>query len=208
MRTSLSSVLLFLLAGTSQAAAININFDNLADGANVGNSYAGVVFTNAEVQAEGDSLSPIFNPESSPNVAVNLPGGIMNIDFTTPITYFQAYFTYIEPLSLTFMDGAETLDTVESAYDCNDLFSIAFGSCTDGSMNVGPATNEVIQYAAEGASAITSVSISTASGLYDTFTIDNLSSVPEPSYWPLCAVGLIAAMIFKWKHGRRNQPVH
>jgi hypothetical protein len=199
MKVHLGGILLLALAGTSQAD-IYINFDNLADGTNVGNNYAGMTFTNALVQAQGISLSPIFTPASAPNVAVNLPGGTMTIAFTTGIPYFQAHFTYIEPLSLVFMDGGATLDTVDSEFDCNDLFSISLNSCTDGSTDVGPAPNELISYAAVDGNVITSVSITSASGLSDTFTIDNISSVPEPSsLFLLVNAALLVAVILRKK---------
>ncbi|MGH9722775.1 MAG: hypothetical protein ACRD8O_21410 [Bryobacteraceae bacterium] len=83
---------LFSTAGTCFGAVVDTNFDNLTDGTDAANSYAaqGVTFSNALVQTEGISLSPIFPPASAPNVAINDPGAIMEIDFTTPVNYFSA----------------------------------------------------------------------------------------------------------------------
>jgi hypothetical protein len=160
----------FLATSACFPAPLSINFDNLQDGAVVGNAYAnqGVTFTNALVQAQGVSLSPLFPPASAPNVAINDQGAIMEIDFANPLRSFRAQFTYEEQLTVQFVDD-------------NLIFKTLNGSCPFGNFLGGRINppNEVISFVSD--QPITAVRIYTASLEPDTVTIDNVGTIPEPA---------------------------
>jgi hypothetical protein len=168
---------------------VSINFDNLLDGAVVGNAYAnqGVTFSNALVQAQGVSLSPLFPPASPPNVAINDPGAIMEIDFANPLNAFNAQFTYEEQLTVQFVNGNVIFKTLQGSCP----FGNFVGACVTG-------PNEVISFNSD--QPITEVRMYTASLQPDTFTIDNVTSVPEPASGFLLGTVLLALAV-RWTYG-------
>src|SRR5215471_5774733 len=119
--------------------AATITFDTLADGDVVTTQYAGVTFSNTVVFTAGISLNEFeFPPRSGPNVASDI-GGPITIDFTTPVTNFSAYFTYLVPLTITGFNSSNV--AIASA-------GSAFGSNLALSGDPGSSPNELLTLAA------------------------------------------------------------
>src|SRR4029077_5889674 len=76
-------LMLLLIAAPPFGGTVYLNFEGLADGAPVDDSYAGfgIHFTNAAIQTKDMSLSPLFPPNDGVNVATDLPGSPMDIKF-------------------------------------------------------------------------------------------------------------------------------
>jgi hypothetical protein len=187
---------LFVMASSGWAATID--FEGLADSTSVGSTYAGLDFTNATILSAGISLNEVeFPPRSGTNVIFDGAGPI-TIVFSTPISYFEAYFTYVQMLTLSAFDATNTpLGDVSSLFDSNFTSS-------------GMPPNELISLTN---SAITKVVI-TGSPDGGSFTMDDLSfrsgeassPVPEPSSasFVLLAGGLLmGAFTIRQLHSQR-----
>jgi hypothetical protein len=117
-----TGLLLLFCVQTSSAGLVT--FEGLADGVSVTNQFAslGLAFENATVLSAGLSLNELeFPPRSGGNV-VGDDGGRVSISFATPVNDVSAFFTYAEPLSLSFFDsGGAQLGQVTSAFSSNFL---------------------------------------------------------------------------------------
>jgi hypothetical protein len=173
-----------LLPSPPEASAGTITFESLADLSEVGSQIAGVTFTNATVLVSEFSLGEDeFPPRSGEKVAADI-GGAMSVGFAAPVSFFQAYFTYLVPVTIEAFDpfGA-SLGTATSSFSTN------LGLSGD----PGSAPNELL---ALNFSNIASVTL-TGDPLGDSFAVDDISfvtAVPEPSTLALTAIGLAALL--------------
>jgi hypothetical protein len=163
--------------------ANTVDFDNLNDGDPVTNQYAYATFANTIALSAGISLNEFeFPPHSGTNVASDF-GGPIQIDFSVPVSMFSAYFTYLEPLTLTAFDAANA--AVGSA-------TSAFSSNLALSGDPGSSPNELLAIAF--ASGISHITILGDPG-GGSFTMDDVtfapigtSAVPEPSTFLILSV--------------------
>ncbi len=176
-----------LIVASSWAGTID--FEGLADSTAVGSNYAGLTFTNATAITAGISLNEFeFPPRSGVNVAFD-DGGPITITFVSSVSSFAAYFTYLQPLTLTAFDaGNNSLRVVSSAFTSNLALS----------GDPGSAPNELLGLA------ISSIAKVVIAGGSDgsSFTMDDVTytpastPVPEPASFVLlltAAAGMVAA---------------
>jgi|HubBroStandDraft_4_1064222.scaffolds.fasta_scaffold166684_2 hypothetical protein len=177
--------LVCLFAPPAHADSVTIDFENLSDSTIVGSNYAsqGVIFTGAVVLSAGISLNDAdFPPHSGTNVAVDALGP-MTLTFTTPISSFSGFFTYLEPVTITAFGAADqVLGSATSMFAENFVSS-------------GNPPNELLQIGA--LSSIDSLTIVGDPG-GSSFTVDDIaftqtssSTVPEPATLALTGGGLI-----------------
>lgn len=181
----LSVAVLLLVPRTLPAGTVLIDFESFADGDTLTNQITGLTFTNTVVLTAGFSLNEIdFPPRSGVNV-VSDSGGPINISFATPIFGFTAYFTYIEPLSLSAFNGSSA--QVDSALSM-------FSNNTSTGGDQGSSPNELLNVSS--LAGISSVSI-TGDPAGGSFVMDDVAlatAVPEPRlpWLVLSASGLFA----------------
>jgi hypothetical protein len=184
----------FFAAGLSvfglciNAAPVTLNFEGFPDSTVLTTQYPGVTFTNAIILTSGISLNEFeFPPHSGVNV-ISDNGEPMTIEFSTPITSFGGYFTYLEPLTLDGFSGADKqVASATSAYSSNDAL---FG-------DPGSSPNEFIDLSFTGGMSSVMITGDPAGG---SFTLDDVTystisatSVPEPSaFLALLLVALVA----------------
>lgn len=166
-------------------SAATIDFESFSDGEVLSNQLAGVVFTDLAILTSGSSLNEFeFPPASGVNVATGTAAS-SSIAFSTALSSFGGYFTYLGGLTIDFYDGATLLGSVTSAF-------------VDNFVSSGNSPNELLQFVATGGAAITSVVLT------GTFTLDDMSyvastnqpPVPEPSSVLLLLTGG-AALVYR-----------
>jgi hypothetical protein len=173
LSTFLPAAALLALAVAGQSAnATTIGFEGFPDSTILTTQYSGLTFSNTIILTSGVSLNEFeFPPYAGTNVASDNNGPI-TIDFSTPITSFSAYFTYLDPLTLDAFNASDTeVATATSAFSDNDAL---FGDS-------GSSPNEFIDLSFPGG--ISSITI-TGDLLGGSFTMDNMtytSAVPEPT---------------------------
>jgi hypothetical protein len=181
-----------LLAFTQlRAQAGTINFEDLPDSTIVTTQYPGVSFTNAIVLSAGISLNEFeFPPHSGTNV-ISDNGGPMTLSFSTPVTSFSGYFTYLTPLTVMAFDGSSThVGNAASLFNSNLALS----------GDPGSSPNELLQvvYAA-GISSVTIIG-DPAGG---SFVLDDASfqaatsTAPEPTSVFQILIGVTALALLK-----------
>jgi hypothetical protein len=181
--------LLALGVADRSANATTIGFEGFPDSTILTAQYPGLTFTNTIILTSGISLNEFeFPPYAGTNVASDNNGPI-TIDFSTPVTSFSGYFTYVEPLTLGGFDASDTEVAIAgSAFSDNDAL---FG-------DPGSRPNEFIDLSFAGG--ISSVTI-TGDPLGGSFAMDNMTyttagaAVPEPGSLPLIIIG--AAGLFE-----------
>jgi len=179
-----------LLFGQASAKAGVIDFEGLSDLDSVTNQFPGLTFTNTTVLTAGISVNELELPPHSGIHEVFDDGGPISIAFSGPVLSFGAYFTYLEPLTLTAFDAASNpVSSVASAYSTNDAL---FG-------DLGSSPNEFLQVSFAGG--ISSVVIA-GDPLGTSFTMDDVTytpastPVPEPASFVFlltAAAGMVAA---------------
>jgi len=179
------AILLLPFASAVKADVITENFETFADGDVLTNQSAGMLFSNAVVLAAGVSLNDAeFPPHSGNNVATD-NGGPMSITFSDLAVSFSAYFTYLEPLTLTAYDASNNVvGTVTSLFSGNYV-------------STGNPPNELISLNVLGGFSSLVISADPFGG---SFVIDDISvttqaagpvsGVPEPSSVAVLAVAL------------------
>jgi PEP-CTERM motif-containing protein len=181
--TRFAWLLPIVFAVSTTAHSLIIDFEGLADSASVTTQFPGLTFANTTVLTAGVSLNELeFPPHSGVNVVLDL-GGAITIDFATPVSSVQGFFTYITPLTLTAFDAAlSPVATDTSDFTSNIALSGAAGS----------SPNELLQVAFAGGIARVTVAGDAAGG---SFTLDDLTVVPgqvaEPATTALLGLGLM-----------------
>jgi hypothetical protein len=189
LSTFVFSALLVGLSVAGEAHATTIDFEGLPDSTILTTQYPGLTFSNTIILTSGISLNEFeFPPNSGVNVASDNNGPI-TIDFSTPITDFSGYFTYVEPLTLDGFDASDTeVATAASVFASNDAL---FG-------DPGSSPNEFIDLSFAGG--MSSVTI-TGDPNGGSFTMDDISytaagtAVPEPGALFLLITGVAGMVI-------------
>ncbi len=178
--------------GMTDAASVTLDFEGFPDSAILTTQYLGVTFTNAIILTAGISLNEFeFPPHSGVNV-VSDNGGPMTIDFSSPITSFSGYFTYLEPLTLDGFNAANSLvANAVSVYSTNDAL---YG-------DPGSSPNEFIQLSFTGSISSVTITGDPAGGSFvmDDATYSTVSSlsVPEPSSFYLMLLGVTGLVVLR-----------
>jgi len=173
---------LFLTLHTSPVtSATLLNFEDLTDQVLITSQYAstGVIFSNAIALTAGFSFNEIdFPPHSGQVVIGDDNGGIpMEFFFTTPVNDVSAWFTYSSPLTITAFD----------------LTNIVLGTANSiGADNTGSSTQITL-----GFQGISRVTVSGETG--NSFTMDDLRFVPEPTILELLGIGLLSTFFSRKK---------
>jgi len=180
------------VAGGAQAETVTLNFEGFPDSTILTTQYPGLTFTNAIILTAGISLNEFeFPPRSGVNV-VSDNNGPMTIDFSSPITNFSGYFTYLEPLTLDAFNASDTEVATAASQFSNNLACLAGPPCPG---DRGSSPNEFIELSFAGG--ISSVTI-TGDPLGGSFTMDDMtyaSAVPEPGSFPFLITASSASLI-------------
>jgi len=189
-------LLLFLIAtaGSAQGGSVTLDFEGFPDSTILTTQYPGLTFTNTIILTAGISLNEFeFPPHSGVNVASDNNGPI-TIDFTTPITSFSGYFTYVEPLTLDGFDASNTeVASAMSLYSSNDAL---FG-------DPGSSPNEFIQISYAGEMSSVTITGDPAGGSFVMDDVTYATAVPEPSSIILLLIaglGTLAVRRFSARH--------
>ena len=193
------AILVYLLSPPS-VFATTINFEGFADGTPITTQYPGLVFSDATIATAGISLNEFeFPPQSGVNVVFD-DGGPITITFSTPVSSFDAFFTYSVPLTLdAFNAGRILVGSASSLFSNNEALSGDLGS----------SPNEVLQALFPGG--ISSVEIlGDPSG--SSFTMDDVTytpvgtPTPEPSSLVLFLTGgaIFAGFRKRFSRGRNG----
>jgi len=138
-RVTCFTVLACLMLVCSLGSALTLDFEGLADSTAVTNQYAalGVTFSGPTVLTAGISLNESeFPPHSGLNVVFDDGGPIAGV-FSTPVTGFGGFFTYVSELTMTAYDAGNNVvvsavslfsdNTVSSGNPPNESMDISFG---------------------------------------------------------------------------------
>ena len=182
--------ILFVGLGAAKADTL-LDFEGFSDSTILTNEYLDVTFANAVILSSGISLNEFeFPPHSGTNVASD-NNGPMSIGFSTPVTSFSGYFTYLEPLELDAFDASNNVvATVFSTFASNDAL---FG-------NPGSSPNEFLHVSYAGGISHVMVTGDLSGG---SFTLDDATysngapSVPESSSLALLSTGLALVGYFR-----------
>jgi RHS repeat-associated protein len=164
-----------------------IDFETLPDafffnggGQNIGNHYPGLTIgpdvTGLSVSRFGGYASDAFPPHSGDVAIFDAADPTVTIAFSSPVQFFGIWYTSFDPLTLQTFDASDNL-----------LGSIVGSPNTDGTTG----TNSFISLANP---AISSVSLTSSPGL---FTLDDLTTVPEPSTFALLASAFLALILYR-----------
>ena len=183
---------LFLFSGLASATVMVVDFESFADSDILTNQVVGLTFQNSTVLSAGVSLNDFeFPPQSGLNVVVD-DGGIITIDFASPVSAVSGYFTYVSQL---------TMDAYDAGFNLIATDISNFLSNTALSGDVGSSPNELLGISS--AAGIARIVI-TGDLAGFSFVMDDLSittregggnNVPEPGTLPLFFAAFAAAAI-------------
>lgn len=125
-----AAILVVLSAAASPSLRAGlIDFEGFADSTILTTQYLGITFDNTIILTAGVSLNEFeFPPHSGVNVASDSTGPI-TITFSSPVTSFEAYFTYLTQVTLTAFDpGNSQVAQVLSQFNSNLALSGDAGS--------------------------------------------------------------------------------
>jgi len=185
-------LMLALLVLPMACSADIIDFEILNDSNVISNQFSaqGVQFANAVALAAGISLNDAEFPPKSGAIVAAASGAPLEIDFTTPVSSFLAFFTYSEKLTLQVFDPANNLlATIHSNFSNNEAIS----------GDAGSSPNEQLGLAASSIGRITVTNADLAAGL-SFIVMDDVTfapaqggaTVPEPSAFILLSLVLAA----------------
>jgi len=181
-----------LLPSLACAGVINLDFEGLADGTILTNQYVGFLFTNAIIETAGLSLNDLeFPPRSGTNVVAD-DGGLMTIEFASPVLTFSGFFTYSSPLTIDAFDALnQSVGTTNSAFSANYVSS-------------GNPPNELLQVSFAGGISGVSITGNLAGSSFalDDVTITTPVSGPEPSSGFMVAGSLVLVCLLGRARGR------
>ena len=178
LHTILSLVLLIPVLGT--AAPIVLDFESLSDLESVTTQLPGLTFTETIALEAGISLNEFEFPPASGDLVVSDDFGPIEILFTTPVTSFAGFFTYLVPLTVSAFSATDTL--VDSA---SSLFATNLALSGD----PGSSPNELLEVShAPGISRV----LIEGDPFGASFTLDDAryEVVPEPGTAVLLLLGL------------------
>jgi hypothetical protein len=167
-------------ASTAASADTTLGFDDIPEGTVASNQYNGLVISGGSVLTLDSILNPQFPPNSDPNVLYNYADGNISILFTSAVNSIGGYITGNEIVTLSAYDGATLLGTIATS-----------GPNYVGS---GGTPNEFLQLLFP---TITSAVFSGATGIENTYTLDDLTvggtitvnGIPEPATWAMMLIG-------------------
>jgi hypothetical protein len=188
--------LLALGVVATPAPGETIGFEGFPDSTILTTQSPGLTFTNAIILTSGISLNEFeFPPHSGVNV-VSDNNGPMTIDFSSLITSFSGYFTYLEPLTLDAFNASDTEVATATSKFSNNTACLGGPPCFG---DPGSSPNEFIELGFAGG--ISSVTI-TGDPLGGSITMDDMSyssAVPEPNTRALLTCAIILSLFLKRK---------
>jgi hypothetical protein len=175
-----------LCLGSASWAETIVNFEQFNDSAIVTTQIPGLTFTNTIILTAGISLDEFeFPPHSGSNVASD-NGGPITITFNSPVSLFNGYFTYAEPLTLDGFGSANNL--LASA---NSQFSSNLALSGD----PGSSPNEFLQISSPSGFAEVTITGDPNGGSFVMDDISFQSAVPEPGPCELLIAGALALSV-------------
>lgn len=171
--------LIGILSSLPARATALTNFEQFTDSEILTTQIPGLTFTNTIILTAGISLDEFeFPPHSGSNVASD-NGGLITIEFSSPVFLFNGYFTYAEPLTL---DGFGSSNNLLAS--ANSKFSSNLALSGD----PGSSPNEFLQISSS--AGLTEITI-TGDPNGGSFVMDDISfgSVPEPASYALLLLG-------------------
>jgi PEP-CTERM motif-containing protein len=183
-------VLLLPTQVRADGITFTLNFESFSDSTPLTTQYSslGITFSEATVITAGVSLNELdFPPHSGANVAFD-DGGPIILAFSQSASFVGAYFTHLEPLTISAFDaGGGLLSTATSTFSANDVSS-------------GNPPNEFLSVNAPGIADVT-IAGAPAGG---SFTMDDLTfAVPEPTTLLLLGAGISTLAMFR-PHKKRK----
>ena len=115
--------MLLFLAPILRGGTVVINFEDLTDGTFVTTQYSGLTFSNSVVLSSGISLNELDFPPYSGNNVVSDTGGPISIIFSTPVTSFSGFFTYVIPVNIAGYSSTSSLLASTSSLFTNNTVS-------------------------------------------------------------------------------------
>lgn len=194
MRWSVVFAVLLIAPCFGLGGTIVVDFESFADGDVLTGQIAGLNFVNTVIYTSGVSLNEFdFPPHSGSNVASDL-GGPITVDFSTPMLSFGAYFTYVEPLTISAFDAAHMLvGSITSAFTNN----------TGTGGDPGSSPNEFISITTSGiASVLIAGDPGGGSFAMDDLTFRSSTAVPEPDCFRLVLAGSVLTALVLLRRGR------
>lgn len=199
----LMALSLFVTPRAIFADVITIDFEGLGDSTFIATQYPGVTFSNAIILSAGISLNELeFPPHSGDNVISDF-GAPISITFSSPISSFGGFFTYLAPLTVEAFDSSSSLLASVTSQFVNNLACLGGPPCSGAP---GSAPNEFLRVDSQfGISAITIAgNLDGASFALDDVTYSAAEmNPPEPSSAVLLLFGILALAVV-WRRTLRG----